>query len=197
MRILIVDDHPLVLQGLATVLEKQGWQVVQAINADQARQALLEYFDVLLLDYNLQIQKGTDLLTDEIQRPGKIILISGITDPDIILYILETTKVDAFVSKQTNPEVLPVAIRQLTESPLNEPCLWLDNTETFVKARDAYPKSQILTPKEREVFMLLRQGLLDKQIAEQLHRSIHTIRVQIRSIKRKRGKQRRISDADF
>jgi len=39
--------------------------------------------------------------------------------------------------------------------------------------------------------MLLRKGLLDKEIAESLHRSVHTIRVQVRSIKRKRTVIRR------
>ena len=39
--------------------------------------------------------------------------------------------------------------------------------------------------------MLMREGLLDKQIAERLHRSVHTIRVQIRAIRRKRGSSRR------
>ena len=191
MRILIVDDHPLVLQAIALTLESCDHQVSKAVDSEQAKQALTEYFDVLLLDYNMQTSKGTDLLTDEIIRPGKVLLISGMTDPDIILHTLDTEDIDAFVSKQLNPEELPLVVEQVTQISTGTTCIWMEASKTFVKSSEAYEKNQILSPKEREVFMLLRKGMLDKQIAEHINRSIHTIRVQIRSIKRKRGGQRR------
>ncbi len=54
-----------------------------------------------------------------------------------------------------------------------------------------FPRHTLLTQKEREVFMLMRKGLLDKQIADELGLSIHTVRVHLRAIKRKRGHNRR------
>ncbi|WP_031433499.1 response regulator transcription factor [Methylomarinum vadi] len=197
MKILIVDDHPLVLQSIATALENAGHDVTIAVNKEKARIDLKEYYDVLLLDYNMQTCKGTDLLSEDIVNPGKAVLISGINDPDVILYILDTTAINAFISKQLDPDQLPLAIEQIHELPGDFDYIWLDNRQQYVKATEAYEKNQILTPKEREVFMLLRQGMLDKQIADHLNRSIHTIRVQIRSIKRKRGSHRRLADNDF
>jgi len=195
MHILIVDDHPMVLQSMMLILEQAGHQVDSAADERQAREKLQQRYDLLLLDYNLQTNKGTELLDQEIVRPDRTVLISGLTDPDIILHTLENPAVHAFISKQLDPEELPLAIAQLEQLSTPPPWIWCSQGKSFVGAGEAYPKNSVLTPKEREVFMLLRQGMLDKQIADHLHRSIHTIRVQIRAIKRKRGGQRRLPEA--
>ena len=86
---------------------------------------------------------------------------------------------------------LVYVVQQLEQIKIKKPLIWNLEQHKFFSIAEHFPKGSVLTPKEREVFMLLRKGMLDKQIADNLKRSIHTIRVQIRSIKRKRPFSRR------
>lgn len=192
MRILIVDDHPLVLQSVDFVLQSSGYQTVLAKDFLSAKIALQDKFDCLLLDYNLADKSGLDLLSlPNIYLPENIVIFSGMSDPEDIIFALEISPALAFISKQIDLTDLQKAIAQLQTLDHQKIWVWESAQQEFVLALEGFKQYEILTPKERQVFMLLRQGLLDKQIADELERSIHTIRVQIRSIKRKRKTIRR------
>ncbi|MFV2069196.1 MAG: response regulator [Pirellulales bacterium] len=196
MKICVVDDHPLVLQGISTVLENAGHVIATAKDIPEAATVLRERgpFDLLLLDYHLPSGKGPDLLSDPtLPVPTHVVILSAMTDPDDILYALEQTSAEAYILKIIDLADLALAVEQLPESDssTHDGRIWDVERRRFVLARDAFPRGSVLTHKEREVLMLLRKGLLDKQIADQLGRSIHTVRVQIRSVKRKRGHTRR------
>jgi DNA-binding NarL/FixJ family response regulator len=195
MKILFVDDHPMVLYSLSTLLQAQGNRVDAVQNCQQARDALAagNHYDLLLLDYNLPDGNPLDLLRDALaESPHKVVVISGISDGEEALYILETSAVDAFIPKSIDLDDLVLALEQVMGFERNgETWIWQSDKRSFVTSARAYAKETTLSPKEREVFMLMRKGLLDKQIADHLHRSIHTVRVQIRAIRRKRGTTRR------
>ncbi len=194
MRICVVDDHPLVLEGISTVLGRRGHFVAGAGDIADAARTLNDEgpFDLLLLDYNLPSGKGPDLLKwPGLPLPPHLIILSAMTDPEDILYALEQTSAGAYIPKHVGLDDLAMAIEQLLEPPSPAKGLWDADRRAFVDVPTAFPGNALLTPRERQVLMLLRKGLLDKQIAEQLGRSIHTVRVQIRSVKRKRGQTRR------
>lgn len=192
MKILIVDDHPLALQGIDFILRSADHDTILANNFESARNALQQPLDYLLLDYHLAEQNGMDLLRlPDIALPEHILIFSGLLDPEDIIFALETSPAHAFISKQIDLADLPCAITQLKELDHQKIWIWNSVKQHFVNATEAFPEQILLTSKERAVYMLLRQGLLDKQIADLLDRSIHTIRVQIRAIKRKRKTIRR------
>ncbi len=192
MRILIVDDHPLALQGIDFILQSAGFDTQLAKDYNSAISGLQASFDCLLLDYHLGDVNGIDLLArSDINLPKDILIISGMSDPEDIIFALETSAAHAFISKQIDLSDLLVALSLLSDLDHDKIWVWNSRQQCFVEAYAAFPEHVLLTPKERQVFMFLRQGLLDKQIAEVLNRSIHTIRVQIRSIKRKRKVIRR------
>lgn len=195
MQVLLVDDHPMVLHSLSGLLQADGHTVTTSDSYQHARALLLKptRFDLLLLDYHLPDGSAFNLLQETgIQIPGHVVIISGISDAEEVLYILEKSPAKAFIPKDIDFEDLAIALQQAVLLPDNGGSwVWQIDKRAFMPGASAYPKETMLSPKEREVFMLLRQGLLDKQIASQLSRSIHTIRVQIRSIKRKRGSTRR------
>jgi DNA-binding NarL/FixJ family response regulator len=115
-----------------------------------------------------------------------------VTDTEEALFVLEHSEARAFVSKEVDLDDLDDALRRVAAFPEDESTwVWRSEQRAFVPSGEAFPRESTLTPREREVFMLMREGLLDKQIAERLHRSVHTIRVQIRAIRRKRGSSRR------
>ena len=194
MDILLVDDHPMVQHGLSSVLRAAGHPVTAAADCAAARPALDGGgFDLLLLDYHLPDGSGLDLLREFSGRlPPRVVLLSGATDTEEILFALERSEARAFIPKDIDLEHVAEALRQVEQFADDDSTwVWRCEQQLFVPSDEAFPRESSLTRKEREVFMLMREGLLDKQIAERLNRSVHTIRVQIRSIRRKRGSSRR------
>lgn len=194
-RMLFVDDHPLVLSGLTEMLRAQGCQVTTARTIDEAMRHLggAAMFDLMLLDINLAQENGLLLL--ESPPPGlpqRVILVSGMTEQEWILHGFALGAF-GFVPKSVEPEELVAALRLMKEQARAPHSGWVWDTQSqgLVDAQDFFPRHTLLTPKEREVFLLLRAGKLDKQIADELGLSIHTVRVHIRAIKRKRGHNRR------
>lgn len=195
MRILVVDDHPMVMQGIAASLTRKGHEVSTARDIAGAREALknADSLDLLLLDYNLPPGTGADLLADpQVKVPPCVAILSGMTEPEDILAAFELGA-RAFIPKSIEPEHLIRALEELPGLSAEDELGWLWDTRQgrYVRASEAFPRGTVLSPKERKVFMLLRMGRLDKQIAEELKLSIHTVRVHIRGIRRKRSSRRR------
>jgi DNA-binding NarL/FixJ family response regulator len=196
--ILFVDDHNLVASGISGLLREHSHDVVTANSLVQARSALEKRrFDLLLLDINLADENGLSLLEAPPARlPPRVILLSGISEQEWIFRGFELGAF-GFIPKSVEPEELLSAMDiMLTHSALSEGgWVWDTQRKAVVSADLCFPKETILTHKEREVFMHMREGKLDKQIADIMGLSIHTVRVHIRAIKRKRGHNRRLEQA--
>jgi len=193
LSVLLVDDHPLVASGIAELLRHQNYSVALARSLAEARSALQGSPDVLLLDINLGGENGLTLLEEGlVGKATRTILLSGVSDQEWIFRGFELGAF-GFIAKSVEPTELLAALDQILGCPILKDAGWIWDTQTkrAISALDFFPRETILTPKERDVFMLLRNGLLDKQIADQLGLSIHTVRVHIRAIKRKRGHNRR------
>lgn len=199
-RILLVDDHPLVLDGMADTLEKRGYRVAKAGSVAEAR-ALLgagERFAAALLDINLGQASGLELLDGTHGKlADRVILLSGLAEQEWILKGFEAGAI-GFIPKSTEMAQVVEAVAALLQAPHLAVSGWVWSTAArrLVEAREFFPAHTLLTPAEREVFLRMKEGKQDKQIADELGRSIHTVRVHIRSIKRKRGHNRR-SERNF
>jgi len=185
----------MVLQGIAASLKRRGHEVSSAGDVAGARTALLQAaaLDLLVLDYNLPPGNAADLLADpQVAMPPCVAILSGMTDPEDILAALELGA-HAFIPKSIEPEHLMRALEELPGLQAGEELGWLWDTRQgrYVRASEAFPRGTVLSPQERKVFMFLRRGLLDKQIAEEMKLSIHTVRVHVRGIRRKRSTRRR------
>lgn len=195
-RILFVDDHPLVLTGVADMLRGCGHAVATASTLTGAADALEDEgatYDLLLLDLNLAQENGLGLLERGRGRlPSRTVMLSGVTEQEWIFKGFELGAF-GFISKSIQPAELTDAIAAVIAEtrPVDAGWIWDSQRRRLVDAYDYFPRETVLTPKERAVFMLMREGKLDKQIADDLGLSIHTVRVHIRAIKRKRGHNRR------
>lgn len=195
-RVLLVDDHPLVGASLGAAIERQGGVQETVTTLEAARAALrARPADVLLLDINFPEGPGTDLLKDDAvaaRLPRRCFLISGAIDPDEVMCAFDDGA-QGFISKSVPFDGLEAALGQIIrdEAAAGEALMWDGDRGAFRPVREAFAERPLLSPREREVFRLLRQGLQDKEIAHRVDRSIHTVRVQIRSIRRKRGQSRR------
>ena len=195
MDILIVDDHPLVTVSLSERLRGLGHRVdVCHTMGDAGARMRSQSFEMCVLDLDMGGKRGTQILADPAlagRLPECIVVLSGTRDRDEIVGALEDGA-HAFLSKSIPFEDV---IEGLLAAPHayrgGEPGLWVQEVRAYVPLGVVYPRGSSLSKREREVFYLLRRGNSDKAIAQELGRSVHTIRVQIRSILRKRGSPRR------
>ena len=182
------------MQGIAAALERQGHEVATARDIAGARERLKQGgLELLLLDYNLPPGNAAEFLAEpQVALPPHVAIFSGMTEPEDMLAVLELGAT-AFIPKSIEVEDLIRAVDQLASLQKQDEIGWLwdQAAKAYVAASQAFPRGSVLSPKERQVFMLVRRGLLDKQIADKLGLSIHTVRVHIRGIRRKRSTRRR------
>lgn len=91
LRVLVVDDEPLIRWSLAQTLSDRGHVVVEAANASGTRAVLDEPFDVVLLDYRLPDSNNLALLASIRHRAPEtsVILMTAFGAPDVIRGALE------------------------------------------------------------------------------------------------------------
>jgi DNA-binding NarL/FixJ family response regulator len=182
MKIVIVDDHPLVRKGLAAVISMQpNVQLAgEAINQDEAL-ALFEQEqpDIVLIDLKLANESGLDIIRIAREQgcSSKFILLTSSASKEDFL-MAEEALVDGYVLKEALPEELIFAI-----SLVHRGRKYYDPGLMENKMKDA-SNSLIdeLTPKELEVLIALGQGCNNKDIAQQLFISEFTVKKHVSQI---------------
>jgi DNA-binding NarL/FixJ family response regulator len=183
IRVLIVDDHKILREGVHILLEKDpGIEVVgEAYNGENALELVEQHLpDVVLMDLNMPNLNGVDA-TQRIlsQFPGiSILILSTLEDRHLVL---ETIRAGAkgFVTKSTiSGNELVDAVRavasgrkyfseSITESLIND---YIDERQQHMQGRFTH-----ISPREREVLQLLSEGKNAKEIAFTLDVSPKTV----------------------
>jgi DNA-binding NarL/FixJ family response regulator len=193
VKILLVDDHPIVRRGLRDLLAAEKDLVVcgEAGSAEDAMQLIEETQpDLAIVDISLSETGGLELIK-QIKAANEHIkvLVASMHDESVFAERALRAGALGYVEKARAPEQLVHAIRQVLQDRIY---LSHQMTERFLnRARGGKPtkSSSIdsLTDRELEVFELFGQGLTTKLIAERLHRSVKTIETHRESIKHKLG----------
>lgn len=181
IRVMLVDDHPVVRQGLRLVLSANGEVdvVAEAASAaaaiDQVRHATLE-LDLMVLDLNLPDQNGFWVLS-EVQRirPELPVLILSIQPEEHMAVRALKAGARGFLNKESAPEELAKAVRTVASgkryiSPRLAEWLAVDVSGH----RESLPHER-LSDREYQVMCLLASGRSISEIAAQLNRSANTI----------------------
>jgi DNA-binding NarL/FixJ family response regulator len=189
-RIFIVDDHPLVRDGLTARLAREADMEVcgEADRVEQAASRIrAERPDLVIVDLSLGQEHGLDLLR-QIQTGDGQVKTLVLSTYDEAIYAERALRAGAmgYVNKAASWEVVVEAIRtvlrgkrylspELTERLLDQ-TLGADHAQP-PGADQARPSAlvQALTDRELEVFRLIGQGLPTRDIAHQLFLSTHTI----------------------
>lgn len=193
-RVLIVDDHPLTQEALASLLTQHGFEIVaQASSGDEAiKQAAKQQPDLVLLDLSMPGMSGLEALP-EIRRvaPGSevVVLTASGTEENLLRaikggasgYLLKTeppSRIVEFLRGVVNGEAaLSGSIARRLLEPVRE-------------GRDhAVPDeiSSLLSARELEVLLLLDEHLSTEEIAHRLFISEHTVRSHVKSLLHKLG----------
>jgi DNA-binding NarL/FixJ family response regulator len=181
-RVLVVDDHPIVRQGLSLLINREADLMVcgEAEDARMAMQAITTARpDILVVDISLNGPDGLDLLKDVRTRyPELPVLILSMHDESIYAERALRAGAQGYIMKQEASEKVLVALRRIL------------NNEIYVSERIANRMLQRyigspsdgrassisdLTDRELEVFRLIGEGHSTRQIAEQLHISVKTV----------------------
>ena len=190
-RFLIIDDHPLFREALqsAITLAFADVEAVEARSMDEALKALAEnpVFDLALLDLNMPGTKGFEgLLELRTQYPRlPVVVVSGHEEARIITEAL-SYGVAGFIPKSAKKAELAAAISDVMNGSIHVPAGY-DGPQTGQdnSRAELLAKLTSLTPQQLRVLQMLKQGLLNKQIAFELKVGETTIKAHVSEILRK------------
>lgn len=191
-RILIVDDHPMMRQGLAQLIGNEPDLIVccEAENAHQALDAIQNQApDLVLADITLPDKSGIELIKDiQAMYPGLAVLVISMHDESLYAERVLRAGGRGYIMKQEGGRKLLEAIRHvLTGQIYVSEKMSAKILEIFSGRRLEARKSPVenLTDREFEVFQLIGQGKGTRQIAEKLHLSVKTVEVHRVNVKAK------------
>jgi len=193
LRVLVVDDHAVVREGLRRVLEEgDGLRVVaEAGNGTEAlERAAREHPDVVLLDLTLPGPEGGGLAVLRALRdrvPETRVLILSVHDDRE--YVLESVRAGAhgYLRKDSSPAEIRQAIHAVYvgDSFFSPPVA--RHLAAAVQGRSATTGLAALTSREREVLIRVAQGYTNRQTAAELGISVRTVETHRDSLMRKLG----------
>lgn len=192
IRILIVDDHPLMRQGVAQLINHEKDLLVCG-EADEANKALdaiaNSKCDIAIIDISLKGSSGIELLKNiKVRYPKLPVLILSMHDESVYAQRALRAGAAGYIMKQEGTEKVIVAIRKVLngEVYLSEK-LGAKMLNQLVGGRGALTGAPIdeLSDRELEVFGLIGQGHGTRPIAEKLHLSVKTIESHRAHIKEK------------
>src|SRR6266542_2501925 len=191
-RILIIDDHPMMRQGLAQLIGAEADLTVcgESENAGQALDAIRAVDpDLVLADISLPDKSGLELIKDfQSVRPGLPVLVISMHDESLYAERVLRAGGRGYIMKQEGGRKLLEAIRHvLTGQIYVSEKMSAKILEIFSGRRLEASKSPVenLTDREFEVFQLIGQGKGTRQIAEKLHLSVKTVEVHRVNVKAK------------
>lgn len=191
-RILIVDDHPMMRQGLAVLINGEPDLIVstEADNAHQAMSAIsTSRPDLVLADLTLPDKNGLELIKDiQALHPGLPVMVISMHDESLYAERVLRAGGRGYIMKQEGGTRLLEAIRLvLSGRVFVSDKMSARILELFSGGRGAASASPVerLTDREFEVFQLIGQGKGTREIAGKLHVSVKTVEVHRLHIKEK------------
>lgn len=193
IRLVLADDHAIVLHGLKRLFESHpDFTVVECcVDGDRAEAAARdEVCDVLVLDLRMPGRTGLDVLralAADKRRCRTVLLTAAISDDDVV----EAVRLGAqgVVLKEASPETLLECVRRVHRGEQ-----WIDR-ETMTRAfghvmhRETATREagRILTPREIEIVRMIAQGLRNRVIADRLSISEGTVKIHLHNVYEKLG----------
>lgn len=206
IRVLLADDHHVVREGLATIVDLEDDMTVvgQAGDGAQAVRLTLEVVpDVVLMDLRMPNMDGAEAIRRirQQQPQVRILILTTYADEEHVLAGIRAGA-HGYLLKDASPESLLESIRTVHrgESSLASAVATTVLTrfrelmaggEPGPRAEGDEPADDLLTPREREVLALVARGLRNQEIADELVISLRTVKVHVSNILDKLGASNR------
>lgn len=188
IRLQIVDDHPLVRNGIAALLKEEAHiEIIHlAGNGQEAlEKAKAEPPDIVLMDIDMPVMNGLEAASKfhELLPEVKVLVLTMHDAPEYILRVMDVGAA-GYVLKDVDSDVLLRHIKAIHDGIFAFPPIRKNTQKTL---SDNVDDTCQLTPREREVVVLLAEGKPNKLIARQFGISERTIETHRDNIKRKIG----------
>ena len=191
-RIFVVDDHPIVRQGLALMINAENDLVVcgEAEEAQTALQAIVECKpDILIIDISLNGPDGLELVKHvRTLFPDLPVLILSMHDETTYAERALRAKANGYIMKQEATDKVLVAVRRILNGEIYLSERMANKIlQQYMAGTAAVGQSRIteLSDRELEVFRLIGDGHSTRRIAEELHLSVKTVETYQAHIKEK------------
>lgn len=189
MRILLADDHPMISTAIEALLRNSPFEIVgMAATGEQTLQKVEELApDILLLDLQMPGGTGMDVLR-RIKSNGsrtRVVLLTAAID-DASLLEARSLRAQGMVLKNSDPAYLLECLDQVSRGGR-----WIDpelaDRAKQLAERLGEREGPPLSPRERQLINLVRKGLRNREIAEQLGVTEGTIKVYLHAVFEKLG----------
>jgi DNA-binding NarL/FixJ family response regulator len=194
--VLIVDDHPIVRQGLRQLINREEDLNVcgEASDVKEARDVLKSLNpDVVILDLSLKDSDGLELLKDIRGRDQKLpVLVLSMHDEAIYAERLLGAGANGYIMKQAAADQLLTAVRRvLTGGVYVSEAVGATMIEKYAANGRSKPSDPLnkLSNRELQVLNLVGRGQTTRQVAENLNLSVKTVESHRQRIKKKLGLQ--------
>lgn len=192
IKILLVDDHKLVRNGIKYTLESGGIsnrisEIHEAVNGDEAvKRAIITNYDIIFMDINMPDKDGIQA-TKEIVRNDKFTKIIALSmfDEDFEIRSMIKAGASGYLLKNTGPEILEEAINTILEGrnyysndvaiKLMQPFSDSTLNQEKVKRSSVSKNENVLSKREMEVLTLISSELTNEEIGKKLNLSKRTV----------------------
>lgn len=188
IRLVLADDHPLVLDGLENLFrtEEDIQVIARCINGVETLQAVREHRpDILVLDIRMPVKDGLEVVRElrKEKLPTRVVLLTAVLEERELLEAMRLG-VQGIVLKEMAPQMLLRCIRKVHAG---EQWIELRSAKQALEKllrREAGTRevAAILTPQEMTIVRLVADGLRNKEIADKLHISEGTVKVHLHNI---------------
>lgn len=201
--ILLIDDHPLLRQGIKQLVEMEDDMVVlgEASNAgDGIRLATELEPDLILMDLNMPDVNGIEALKKlrDLDVSSHIVMFTVSDQEDDVVAALRAGA-DGYLLKDMEPEDM---IAQLRQAALGKTVISSRLTTLLAEAlrsnkpqQTSRPDFDSLTPREKDILRLIAEGLSNKMIGRKLDISDGTVKVHVKHLLKKLSLRSRVEVA--
>ena len=177
-RLLIIDDHAVVRQGLVQASKENGFTSIETAGSLNEARSKIAAFNpgAIIVDLNLPDGSGLEIVQWVRKHSGDTaIIILSLNDPTQFVKIARSSGANAYLSKSQSMQEIMSAVNFALSNPGSF-------TSTLTADRSA---DFDLTPREIEVLYLLADGASNVDISSRLYISISTVKTHISSVMRK------------
>jgi len=196
MKVLLVDDHPMIRKGIKAGLESTFKDTIEISEAGSVSEAISsideETFDVAVLDLRLGEDSGLDLARyiTENEYPTRCVVFTSVKSPRSVIAAFDSGSVAAYLEKDSDLEPLAEAIAAVAKG-----FSMLSHADARAAAAELGSQGALdrnsLTKRELEIAELVAEGLSDSEISAGLHLASSTVRNNLTAIYQKVGVESR------
>jgi NarL family two-component system response regulator LiaR len=192
IRVLVVDDHPVVRKGLCALLDSESYGIEVIGEASDGAMAVTQARalrpDVILLDLLMPIKSGLEALQEirAADQDMRVLILTSAADRVLVLNALKAGA-NGYLLKDSSPDDLVQAIETVFAGKLILPTD-LAQKALFTEVGSTPPSAEQselppdLTPRELDVLRCLAQGMSNQEIADTLSIGLTTVRSHVRNI---------------